>query len=217
MGEDQALERLREILARPEYQVDRSVPWWQQLLAPLFDLIGYVVARFIQTLADSASGHEGWLGLAALGVSGIAFAIAVAYLLRAIRVSVVRETELASASLRQGHERSERLWQSAQQLAAAGQLSEAVRAVYLSALYALDERAVLHVESALTNREHARQLSQLDPTLGDSFNDVVERYDRLRYGRAAVVRETFQDLSGRVARVRSHAAENSSAPRRSTR
>ena len=38
MGEDQALARLREILSRPEYQVDQSRPWWEQLLGPVFDL-----------------------------------------------------------------------------------------------------------------------------------------------------------------------------------
>ena len=206
MGEDQALERLREILARPEYQVDRSVPWWQQLLSPLFDLIGYLVARFIQKLADSATGREGWFGLMALVVCAALFGIAAVYLLRAIRLSVVRENELARASSSQRRERSEQLWQAAQRLATAGQLAEAVRLLYLSALYALDERAVLHVETALTNREHAVRLRQLGSTLGDSFNELVETYDRIRYGHAAVEAETFQELSVRIARLRSSAS-----------
>ena len=206
MGEDQALERLREILARPEYQVDRSVPWWQQFLAPLFDLISYLVARVVQTLADSATGREGWLGVMALVVCAALFGIAAVYLLRAIRLSVVRENELARASSSQRRERSEQLWQAAQRLATAGQLAEAVRLLYLSALYAVDERAVLHVETALTNREHAVRLRQLGSTLGDSFNELVETYDRIRYGHAAVEAETFQELSVRIARLRSSAS-----------
>ena len=64
MAEDAAVALLREILARPEYQFDQSRPWWQQLLAPLFDLIGYLVARLIQTAVDTTAGREGWFGLA---------------------------------------------------------------------------------------------------------------------------------------------------------
>jgi hypothetical protein len=203
MAEDQALARLREILARPEYHVDASVPWWQQLLQPLFDLLGYGVARLVQTLSDSATGREGWLGLLALVVSAGVFAFAAAYMLRAIRLSVVRETRLESVNLRQRRERSDRLWQSAQQLAAAGQLAEAVRVLYLSALYALDESAVLHVETALTNREHVRLLGLLRPSLASTFNEIVDQYDRIRYGHAAVAPETFEDFRGRIARLRS--------------
>lgn len=114
------------------------------------------------------------------------FAFAAVYLLRAVRLGVVRETRHASASLSARRERSERLWQQAQQLAAAGQFQEAVRLLYLSGLYALDERALLHVETALTNREHAQLLVRLHLPLADSFTHVVEQYDRIRYGHAAV-------------------------------
>ena len=202
MGEDQSLERLREILARPEYQIDQSVPWWQQLFGPLLDLIGYLLAHFIQTVVDSASGREGWLGLVALGTSGVVFAIAAVYLLHALRLGVTRDTRVASASLSQRRDRSERLWQSAQQLAAAGELAEAVRLLYLSALYALDERAVLHVESGLTNREHARRLLNVDPMLAQTFGEIVERYDHVRYGVLPVTDAAFGELREMVARSR---------------
>ncbi len=165
MGEDQALERLREILARPEYQVDRSVPWWQQLLAPLFDLIGYLVARFVQTLADSATGREGWLGLIALVVCAVLFGIAAAYLLRAIRLSVMHENELARVSSSQRRERSEQLWQAAQRLATAGQLAEAVRLLYLSALYAqIRARGEVAGTSAIDPKKSTcRRLAPISP------------------------------------------------------
>jgi hypothetical protein len=205
MGEDQALERLRDILASPEYQVDRAIPWWRQVFGPLLDLIGYLLAHLVQTLADSAGGREGWLGLAVLGVCGVLLAGAVVYLLRAVRLSVVRETRLVSASLSERRQRSDELWQSAQRLAAAGQGAEAVRKLYLSALYALDERALLHVERTLTNREHARRLNQLHPTLGLTFGEIVDRYDRVRYGSYVVAPEFFAELMELVARLRSAA------------
>ena len=58
MGEDQALVRLSEILARPEYHVDQSPPWWAQLLAPVFDLVGYLLDQLIQTVFDTARNYQ---------------------------------------------------------------------------------------------------------------------------------------------------------------
>jgi hypothetical protein len=211
MGEDPALTRLQEILARPEYQVDQSRPWWQLLLAPLFDLIGYLLARFVQTLLDTTAGREGWFGLVVEAVCVVLITVVLVYLMRAVRLSVTRDSRVGSVRLAERRERSDRLWQTAQQLAAAGQLAEAVRLVYLSALYALDERALLHVESSLTNREHARQLSQLHPDVGLTFAEVVQHYDRLRYGPFPVTETAFSELSGRVARARSAALQGSSA------
>jgi len=69
-------------------------------------------------------------------------------------------------------------------------------------LYALDERALLHVETSLTNREHAGQLRRSHPELGKTFAEVVDRYDRVRYGRFPVTQQTFTELSGLVARAR---------------
>jgi hypothetical protein len=202
MGEDQALARLRDILARPEYQADQSRPWWEQLLAPAVDLVGYLLGRLLQILVDTTSGREGSFGI---GVSGVCLALVVVvliYLIRTVQLSVLRDSHVQSASLEERRDRSERLWQTAQQLAAAGQLAEAVRVVYLSALYALDERALLHVETSLTNREHARQLLRLHPDLGRTFFDVVERYDRVRYGHIPITDAVFTELSGLVARAR---------------
>jgi hypothetical protein len=203
MDEDAALTRLQDILARPEYHADQSRPWWDQLLAPVFDLIGYLLARFVQTLLDTTAGREGWFGLAIEAVCAVLFAVVLVYLVRAVRLSVTRDSRIGSLRLAERRERSDRLWQTAQQLAAAGELAEAVRVVYLSALYALDERALLHVEHSLTNREHARRLSQLHPDVGQTFSDVVQHYDRLRYGQFPVTQTTFSELSMRVAQARS--------------
>lgn len=211
MGEDRALARLQEILARPEFQVDQSRPWWEQLLGPVFDLIGYLLGRLVQMLADTTSGQEGNFGIGVLGVCLALIVVVVVYLVRSVRLSVMRDSSVRSASLAERRERSERLWQSAQQLAAAGQLAEAVRVVYLSALYALDERALLHVESSQTNREHARQLSRVHPDVGRTFNEVVDRYDRVRYGRIPITEATFSELSSLVARARTASLQGAAA------
>jgi hypothetical protein len=211
MGEDQALERLREILARPEYHVDQSPPWWQQLFGPVLDLLNYLLDLLIQTALDTVSGRDGWLGLGVLALSLVLIVVVAVYLVRAVRLSVTHDSRAGSVSLAERRERSERLWQTAQQLAAAGQLAQAVRVVYLSALYALDERALLHVESSQTNREHARQLSRVHPEVAQTFSDVVERYDRVRYGHFPVTQTTFAELSDLVARARSASLHGAAA------
>jgi hypothetical protein len=76
----------------------------------------------------------------------------------------------------------------------------------LSALYALDEHALLHVQSSLTNREHAAQLLREHPHSGATFAELVQRYDRLRYGREPITAERFAELSGLVARTRAATA-----------
>jgi len=205
VSEAEALQRLDAILARPEYRSEASIPWWEQLLAPLLDLLRYVLERLVVGVANASSGREGWVGFAVLAVCLVLMGVVAAYLVRAVRISVRRETRLRSQSLAERRERSERLWQTAQQRAASGQWQEAVRVVYLSALYALDERALLHVETSLTNREHARELHRLHPEVAGTFAEVVERYDQLRYGGAQASSEAFEGLSQLVARARSAA------------
>jgi hypothetical protein len=205
MGEDQALEQLHVILARPEFQSDRSVPWWQQLLAPVLELAWRLLAQFIQLVADTTSGRQGALGVVLLILSAAALVLAMAYLIRAVRLSMVRETRLPGASLAERRVRSDALWRGAQQEASAGDFGAALQLAYLSALYALDERALVHVETNLTNREHARRLARDHPALGDGFTELVDGYERVRYGGAAVPTEAFEAFSARAARVRAAA------------
>jgi uncharacterized protein DUF4129 len=211
MSEDQAIDQLHAILARPEYQADQGTPWWQQLVAPILDYVWSVLGQLVQLVLNSASGREGALGVGVLLACVVVLAAALVYLGRALRLSVGRDAELRNASLAERRERSDQLWRTALERAAAGDFDEAVRLMYLSALYALDERALLHVERSLTNREHARRLQDEHPVLGPNFSDLVERYERVRYGRATVGADAFAEFSGRAERVRSAALQASAA------
>ncbi len=211
MSEDEALQRLQVILAQPEYQSHTSQSWWDQLLTPVWDVLRFVLERVLVGIVNAGAGRQGWIGFVVLAICAVLIAFVAVYLVRALRLAVHREATLQTHNLAARRERSEQLWQTAQQLAAAGQWAEAVRAVYLSALYALDERAILHVETSLTNREHVRALDRIQPDLAPTFADVVESYDRLRYGRDPVSESAFADLSRRVARARSAALGGSPA------
>jgi Domain of unknown function (DUF4129) len=205
VSEAQALERLQAILARPEFQADVNRSWWEQLQTAVYDLLFSLLAVVMQTVGEAASGREGWFGLFALAIGAVVVVAAALYLVRSIRLAVLREARLASARQAARRERSDQLWATAQSLAARGDWPAAVRAAYLSALYALDEHALLHVQSGLTNREHATQLARAHPELGSTFAELVLRYDRLRYGRYPVTAEAFDDLSTLVAQARAAA------------
>jgi hypothetical protein len=206
MSETEALEQLRQILARPEFQADRPRSWWEQLQSAISDTIFNLLAQLWQTIDGAASGREGYIGLAALTIGLVSVVAVVLYLVRSIRLAVVRESRLSAESRAERRERSDRLWDSAQHLAAAGDWPAAVRAAYLSALYALDEHALLHVQSGLTNREHATGLALAHPELDGTFAELVMRYDRLRYGRYPITAAAFEDLSHLVVRARSMSA-----------
>jgi len=205
MPEDQALDRLHTILARPEYRFDDSAPWWQQLLTPILTYVWDLLSQLVALVLASATGREGSVGLVVLVVAVGCLVGAVAYLVRALRLSVLRQAELRGASLAERRERSDQLCQAAHHAADASNYAEAVRLLYLSALYALDEHALLHVERSLTNREHAQRLRRAHPALAETFADLVDRYERVRYGRAAVAPEAFADFSGRAQHVRTAA------------
>lgn len=205
MPEDQALEHLHAILARPEFRGDSATPWWQQMLSPVLEFLWTQLARLVQLIMDSSSGREGLLGIAVLVLAALLLVAAGVYLLRALRLSVARDSDARRATLEERREQSDQLWRAAQQLASNGQFAEATRVLYLSALYALDERAVLHLESALTNREHLSRLRQAHPSVADVFLDVVDRYERVRYGRADVTADGFAEFSDHAAHLRSAA------------
>jgi|SRR5579864_6614749 len=211
MGEDQALQRLQAILARPEYHLDESVPWWQLLLQPVLDAVWQAFTQLWQVIVASVSGREGGLGVVAVVASAAVLASVGVYLVLAVRLSVLREDATRSTALAERRQRSDQLWATAQQLAADVRLAEAVRAAYLSALYALDEHTLLALEPNLTNREHADRLARRHPVVGATFVELVDRYERVRYGSAPVAPATFADLSARVQRVRQAALEPASA------
>jgi len=202
VSEDQALQRLSAILAQPQFQYGLSLSWWDQfklwMLSRAFDLIAWIA----QNLDTVVRGRTGVIGIVVLGVAvGVLVAITL-YLVRSIRLAVRGEATLRAASMAERRERSDRLWLDAQEAARRGEWATAVRLAYLSALYVLDEQSLLHVESGLTNREHALRLQRQHPDLGAIFADLVQRYDRVRYGHVPVTAELFGEVSALVARAR---------------
>jgi hypothetical protein len=202
MNEGAALQQLRDILARPEFEraAQRSV--WERLWHAAGDLLYNLLLRFLRPqLTAAGSVPIDWVRVAiwaaavALLVGGTLFAV------QAVRLNVVGDARLRGERA-QRRRRSDEYWRQAQTLAAGGAYTEAIVPLYLSALYALDEHGALRVQEALTNREHARRIAREQPAVGEPFAALVERYDRLRYGGHAVDADLFGQLSGLAAQTR---------------
>ena len=201
VDESQALRALSAILARPEF-TRPTVSLAQAFWTAVWDLVGQFLSWLFAPVRDVIAGHVNWLQLAGIAVALAVLIAAGWFAVRVLGFSVVRggpETVSGPAARR---ERSNRLWREAQDMAAAGRLAEAIRALYLSALYALEEHDVLRVEEALTNREHAVRLARTSPDAGDAFGAVVQHYDPLRYGSSSVTPDAFEQLQAVVERLR---------------
>lgn len=209
VDENAALSRLQSILDQPQY-AGGGRPWWDDLVRPLADAVSSALAQIWELLSSASSGREGTYGWSVLAICAILVLTVAVYLTRTVGIAVRADQRVSTRGHAERRERSERYWTEAQTLAAAGHLDEAMRAMYLSALYALDERTLLHVENGLTNREHAHLLDR-HPPVANAFSAVVEVYDRLRYGGAAVTASAVSDFQMLVALSRQSALGESRA------
>ena len=202
MDEAAALERLNGVLARSEFNQEAARSFWQILLDRLGNWIYDWLVTLGRPVGQVVEGNATWLSVLVLVVSLAAIALVLWLIARAIRLTVVGETLERRRDAQARRERSDALWQRAQQLAAEGRFAEAARDLYLSALYALEEHAVLRVQAGLTNREHALRVAGEHPELSAAFGSLVQRYDRLRYGAYTADAASFAELSGLADRAR---------------
>jgi Domain of unknown function (DUF4129) len=201
VSEAAALERLRLILARPELQPDPR-PVWERLAGAARDWLAGLIADLLRGVPDAVQGRLGWVQ-AVVVLAALAAVVALAvYVGRAVRLSVSRDAGRRAAEAARVRARSDALWRDGQALGRDGRYAEACRALYLSALYALEEHELLRVEAGETNREHAERAGTALPALGDTFRVLVRRYDRLRYGHFPVDRAAFEEIADLVAQTR---------------
>ena len=203
MDEPRALESLTAILARPEFNPQPRFNPWGALWSAIWDLLGDLLGWFFRPIGQAIEGQLDWLGLGLVALAIVVLVGGVWFVARAVHLNMVSDSAAVSRAQALRRERADRLWREAHDRAAAGDLAGAVRALYLSALYALEERDVLPVQEALTNREHAERLARLRPGASPAFVQVVGQYDRLRYGGAPIDRAAFDSVRELVDRARS--------------
>jgi hypothetical protein len=200
VGETVALERLHQILARPEFQ-GAPRPVWERAFIAVRDWLADLLLALLGGVPDAALGRLGWVQ-AAVVLAALAALVALAvYVARAVGLSVSGEARRRAEAARV-RARSDALWREGQALAQEGRYGAASRALYLSALYALEEHDLLRVEAGQTNREHAERAVRARPELATTFQRLVRDYDRLRYGHYEPDRPAFEALAALVARTR---------------
>ena len=203
MDEARALEALKAVLARPE--LNPPPPRFDPISA-LWDAIWNLIVDFLTWLfrpvARVVAGQADLFQIAILAIALLVIGAGVWFIARAVKQNMVAGDAALARAQTQRRERADRLWREAQDLAAAGNLSAAVKALYLSALYSLEEHNLLPIQEGLTNREHAERLLRALPATAPAFAAVVQHYDRLRYGGYAVDRPAFDTLRDLVQRAR---------------
>ncbi|NWF69311.1 MAG: DUF4129 domain-containing protein [Chloroflexi bacterium] len=177
-----ALAALDSILQDPRFQYAESD--MQPMTLPLFPLLSPELSQILLLVGGAAAVFAGllWIG-------------------RGLRTQIVSvEAPLDGeepVTAAQAHD-----------LAAlaenAGDYRTALRYVYLACLLALDERGVLRYDPALTNREHLRQVMQ-QPTLYEPLRVIVQTFDQVWYGFAALDAAAYAAFCRQVEQVQREA------------
>jgi hypothetical protein len=181
----EVLERTRRILLRPAYEefADQRGRGLRELFARWLDEL---LSDTPEETPEAPAGF-GALPLPGPGVFivlGVLFALAIAVYLvlrREPDLPAAQAEAPAAAKLEDPRERAPKDWlDSASELARAGKHREALRALYLATLVALDRKQALTFDPTLTNWQYLRQLR--DGALRTDFRELTRIFDHKWYG-----------------------------------
>lgn len=194
-GDDAAREAAREILSRDIFHdVDA------RRSEGLSELIERLLAWLLDQEAPDGGGSEVEApslplpGPAFFITVGIAFAIAIAIFLvltrRRDEELAARTAVVAPDAIPDPRDRAPDQWlEDASALAAQGRYGEALRALYLATLVALDRRAWIRFEASLTNWQYLRQMPAGEAR--EDFRVLTRTFDVKVYGGEAASAEDY--------------------------
>ena len=190
------LDRMKAILARPEFQwAQASSPfqkWWNQFLQKLLDWLG----SHFGGLKLGSGGIPLW-PLIALLVVGILIFAGRSLLKGWASEAGLKEDDLEAAE----NLTSEGASQRAATFSGEGNYRTAIRYLYLSALLILDERGLLRYDRSKTNREYLRGVANT-PGLVGPLQQVVDVFDRVWYVFESIDQERYQAYLDQVDELR---------------
>jgi hypothetical protein len=197
-----ALDRLADILARPEFRWQPEQPsaiheLWQRLLERIQEFLGWL----LPDSAGSAPPIPLLRYALAIVCAGILGAV-LAYTVRNLLAGTVAEATIDPL----GDANEERMTvstalQRAQALSAGGNYRTAVRYLYLSTLLLLEERDVLRYDRSMTNREVLQTVAHL-PHLAATLHAIVDVFDRVWYGYQALDEAAYARYAALVTDLR---------------
>jgi hypothetical protein len=192
--------RLQELLSRPPFQraqpQDTTPRWLVDLLGWLGRLLDSLFSP-IRRVSAGSGGIVSWL-LAIL--AAVLVLVVIVYLVLGVRRNLVREVSTPDDDP-EAHLTARTALDQAGDLARGGDYRTAVRYLYLSALLWLDERGRLRYDRALTNREYLEQVRD-SPELRARLAPIVETFDQVWYGHAALDEATFAAYRAQIEALR---------------
>jgi hypothetical protein len=194
---DDAQQRLNNLLSRPPFA--NNDPNEGNLFTAFLDwLVGILDQLFSPVATDGGGTVLRWLLITGCVVL---LAGVLIYLVLHMRQAATRQARAAAADDPEAHLTATSALQQASTLAQGGDYRTAVRYLYLSSLLWLDERDMLRYDRALTNREYLARLHDR-PDLRARLLPIVETFDQVWYGHAALDAERFRAYQQHVEDLR---------------
>lgn len=188
-------ERLRQILARPEFQAE---PEEMNIIERVLRWLANAYNRLVDLLFGDMEGSVAIPGELVIGITSVLLIAVLAFVFRDSLRSLFNEVELSEEPAGEGEILSSRLAnQKARELSGSGDYRHALRYLYLSALLLLDERGLLRYNRAQTNREYLRQVRDR-PELAGHLKEVVDTFDRVWYGFQPLDEADYQEYAEHV-------------------
>lgn len=210
----QAVAKLDKILAAPEFS------WPTETKNPLIEWVNSLILKFLNWLDSLNSGNPFQLSgpLELLARIGLPF-LAILFLgMLAVYISLnLRRSFASSAALNSltqsgdGLLNAEEAFALANSMANQGDMRNAVRYLYLSSLFALDERGLLRFDKARTNREYLNSLLANKGLLASdhasrlvisTFINLVDGFDQIWYGYHPIDRQGYQAYALQVSEIK---------------
>lgn len=202
-------DRLKQILAQPEYQTDRQQDSWiQRKLREYLKIILDFLAKLFARQAPTPTSGNGWLMMvfrvALLVGIGLVLVYGTALLLKKIRLRRIEKEEAEPAAREilgeviDDNLSTEDLMQQAAEMARRGEYRLAIRRAYIALLYELERRGNLQLHRSKTNRDYLNALRN-EARIYPSMEQMTQTYERAWYGQRTTSEE---DYSGFVERYR---------------
>ena len=195
-------EKLRSILARPEFQPEQQTRLGRlvkEVRQKVRDFLGEIYSAFGRLIERlfGASAKSGWVSMVLVVALFLAAAYGVVRMARAIRPRKRHDKKrrVLGEEIPEGAT-SRDLAEAALKSARAGDFRAGVRNLYLSLLCELSDRGLIELDESATNHEYLERVASL-ASVAPAMRYLTDRFDYLWYGKFPSTEEEFSTCLAR--------------------